>query len=117
MSNRTTIVLALVIIVLSIGLLNPFHWWMPSALEMLLVAVLALLGFAYAAFFWQERPRDEREEHLQRRAGRIAYLAGILVGITGIVAQSLQHALDAWLIATVTAMLLAKIAATLQQEK
>ncbi|USN53072.1 MAG: hypothetical protein H6760_02745 [Candidatus Nomurabacteria bacterium] len=117
MNTRATLILAIIIILLSLGLLNPFDWWMPSTLEMSFIVILALIGFAYAAFFWKERPRDEREEHVQRKAGRSAFLAGILIGITGIIVQGLQHALDAWLIATVAVMLLAKIIATLQQEK
>jgi uncharacterized membrane protein len=92
-----------------IFLVNPFHIWMPSAVELTLVMMLALFAIGFAAFIWRERPRDEREAQQSSRVGRASYLAGGLVLTIGIVYQSSVHQLDLWLVAALGTMVLLKL--------
>ena len=96
-------------IILLVLLLNPFDFWMPNTL--LIVMVLGLLvAFAiFASFIWRENIQDEREELHRSLAGRIAFLTGSGVLVLGIIVQCFQHILDIWLVITLVTMILAKI--------
>ncbi len=99
-----------VLIVLVLLLLNPFHFWMPTNVEMLLVAgALATFG-AVAVFVLRERAIDEREEAHRSSAGRTAFLAGAALLVLGIVVQSFNHAIDPWLVLALVAMIVVKLA-------
>ena len=99
------------VVVFFLGLVvNPFGFWMPSAMAMMLVAALVVAFALFAIFFWRERARDERE-HLHRLlAGRIAFLAGAGTLVIGIAVQTIRHTPDPWLAAALAAMILGKIA-------
>ena len=103
-------IVSLIIIALLVLLLNPFSFWMPNAL--LIVMVLALLvSFAiFVSFIWRENTQDEREEIHRSLAGRIAFLTGSGVLVLAIIVQCFQHNLDIWLVITLVSMILAKIA-------
>ncbi len=90
-------------------LLNPFKMGMSSSLHMALTILLALLAIAFIAFGWKELPADEREAHHRNKAGRIGYLAGTAILSAGIVFQSIEHAVDPWLIAGLGVMVLMKL--------
>ncbi len=105
--TQTTV--ALLLIVLLLFILNPFHFWMPPMLAtMILVAVLVLFAF-YASFVLSERAFDEREAVHRLQAGRSAYLLGSVVLMAGIIIQAFQHHLDGWLIGALVVMLVSKI--------
>lgn len=91
-------------------LLNPFDWWMPTAMAMTLTGVLVAVFAVFASFMWREKPRDEREGLHRLLAGRWAFLAGSGVLVLGIVAGEFAHDLDPWLPLALGAMILAKIA-------
>ena len=108
-SHTQEIITAIVLVALAISLLNPFHFWMPG---MMLVAVLALalVVFAFfASFILKERSFDEREESHRTLAGRVAFLVGSGVTILGITVGALQDHVDPWLVAILSAMVIAKI--------
>ena len=103
------IIVSLVLIVLLILCLNPFEFWMPPGLLMMLVLGLVVVFALFASFIWRENSKDEREGLHKMMAGRIAFLAGTAVLVTAIIVQSLRHELDFWLVLTLGTMILAKI--------
>jgi uncharacterized membrane protein len=102
-------VVAAAIVIALLLLINPFHMFMPSALVLLLVMLLAAMVIAFALFVWREQPRDERDEVHALRASRVSYVLGAGVLLTAIVAESLMHHLDPWLPAALGAMVLGKL--------
>jgi O-antigen/teichoic acid export membrane protein len=76
----TEIILSVVFIVLLLFCIDPFHLWMPTAIETAALVGLALAGVVYAGLIFRQRPRDERESlHLMRSTQ-----AGFLVGVVGL---------------------------------
>ena len=97
------------LILLFILFLNPLMIWMPSSMEMLVVA-LTLVAFAvFASFLWREQGGDEREREHRSLAGRVAFLSGAIVITVGITYQSFYHTIDPWLISTLIVMVLSKL--------
>ena len=103
------IIVSGVLISLLILFLNPFEFWMPPILLMMMVLGLVVVFCLFASFIWRENSKDEREGLHKMMAGRIAFLVGTAVLVMGIVVQSLNHQLDFWLVLTLGAMILAKI--------
>lgn len=103
------IFVSLVFVVLLILFLNPFNFWMPNELLMMMIIGLAVVFAVYAGFIWRENAKDERETLHRMLAGRMAYLVGTGILVLGIIVQSFRHELDSWLIFTLGSMILAKI--------
>lgn len=103
------ILISFILIILLVLFLNPFDFWMPNALLMMMVVGLTSVFVIFASFVWKENSRDEREGFHRMIAGRFAFLAGAAVLIIGIIVQSFGHNLDFWLVLTLGAMILAKI--------
>jgi hypothetical protein len=82
---------------------------MPSNLSMMLILSFVVVFAMFAALLFKENARDERETLHRFIAARSAYFTGTCVLVLGIVVQSLDHAIDIWLIITLTLMILAKI--------
>jgi len=103
------IIVSGVLIILLILFLNPFGFWMPTAMLMMMVLGLALAFALFASFVWRENHKDEREGFHKMVAGRIAYLTGTALLTLGIIVQSFGHEIDSWLVLVLGAMILAKI--------
>lgn len=103
------IIVSLILIVLLILFLNPFGFWMPTILLMMMVLGLAVVFSVFASFIWRENARDEREGLHKMMAGRFAFLAGTATLVIAIIVQSFRHELDFWLVLTLGVMILAKI--------
>lgn len=99
------------LIALLVLLLNPFHFWMPTSMQMILVGAALAAFCAVAVFVLRERALDEREEAHRSFAGRSAFLVGSAFLLLGIVAQSFNHAVDPWLLGALVAMIFAKLIA------
>ena len=95
--------------VLLLLFLNPFEFWMPPLLLMMMVLGLVVAFSVFASFIWRETAQDEREALHRFMADRIAYLAGAGGLVIGIIIQSLQHSLDGWLVGILGIMIFAKI--------
>lgn len=100
---------SLVLIVLLVLFLNPFGFWMPSALLIMMIAGLLVVFALFASFIWREIVQDEREALHRLMAGRIAYLMGAGGLVLGVIVQSLQHNLDPWLVGILGITIFAKI--------
>jgi len=103
------IIMALVLVLLAVFLLNPFGWWMPSTLVLMVVLGMAVVFALFAGFVWHEEVRDEREALLRQIAGRIGFVAGMGIATLGIVIQAFVHAVDPWLVGVLAGMVIAKI--------
>lgn len=104
------LVVGLVLVVLLILLINPFPMYMPSGLEMGLLAGAVVAFAVFGALVWREKVADEREAAHRALAGRIGFLVGALVLTIGVLLQSLAHSLDPWLVLGLGAMILGKLA-------
>lgn len=101
--------ISIILIVLAVVLLNPFHMWMP---DMMLTAILilTLVAFAlFAVFIVREKATDERELTHRMLAGRVAFLTGASILTLGIVVEATSHAVDPWLVITLVGMVISKI--------
>lgn len=105
---KSELLLSGILIFLLLLFLDPFGFMAPDFV-MMLVFILLIVFAVFAAMFWKEKPRDEREQMLRSLAGRYAFLAGSSVLVCGIVVQEFQHALDPWLIYALIAMIAGKI--------
>ena len=105
------IVFGTILIIFGILLINPFMFWMPTTMLMMAVAAFALIFFFFAGFVWKESSRDEREALHKFVAGRTAFLAGVGTLTLGIIIESFAHAIDPWLVAALTVMVVAKLIA------
>ncbi len=100
---------SILLIVLLIGYINPFHFWMSDMVQMTLLG----LGVACFAFFvmltWKEVIQDEREQLHRFVAARLASIVVGVVLLLGTFIQSIHHTLDPWLPVALAAMVFAKI--------
>ena len=113
--GETTI--SVVLVVLLIALVNPFHFWMPDMLHMMMLAAALIVFAVFAAFILRERSTDEREGVHKMLAGRIAFLVGAAALIVGIVYQSYIDQLDNWLVVVLVVMIVSKIGAHLWSDR
>ncbi len=108
-NNFLEIASALGLIVFAVAVLNPTHAGMADMTLMALqVGVLAAFCLL-AVFVVRESAADEREAMHRSFAGRVAFLAGSAVLVTGIIAEGMQHAVDPWLILALVVMIVGKI--------
>lgn len=108
---------AVVLSVAAFFLVNPMHIWMPNNVHMLTLAIVVAISGVFAALILAEGRGDEREESHQAFAGRAAFFVGALVLSLGITAQTFAHALDAWLVYALVAMVVAKVVARIFAER
>ena len=100
--------LSAILAVLAVLLVNPFHFWMPSMLHMVILgSAIGVFGLL-AVFVLAENQGDERDNEHRGFAGRVAFLAGGAILLIGIVLQTLAHALDPWLVVALLTMVAAK---------
>lgn len=104
------LVVSLLLLVLVLLLVNPLPFFMPDPMLKALIAGLVVAFGLYASFILGEQAHDEREQLHRMFAGRIAFLAGASVLVVGIVVQALRHDVDRWLVLTLAAMILGKLA-------
>lgn len=116
-NNLKESVIVFVLVILLLFLVNPFDLFMPTMMQMLMVAVAGVLFLFFAGFFWKEKAVDEREELHRFLAARFAYLVGAGILMTAILVQSFAHNLDVWVVGALIAMLLAKVFGRLYAER
>lgn len=111
MTRNTYVELCIAAILLGLALLflNPFEFWMPGMLPMLVLGLLIAVFGTFAAFVLREHAGDEREDAHRMRAGRVAFLAGSAVLIAGIATQGLTGSIDPWLVLALSTMVILKL--------
>jgi len=89
--------------------LDPFHWFMPTESQMVLLALFSALFALYAGAIFREAARDERESQHLYRASRWGYLVGVIALSVVIVVQDVLHQLDPWLLLILAVMVVTKL--------
>ncbi len=107
----TESVISFVLLILLVFLMNPFDFWMPSEFHMMIIVLVAFVFILFAILISKEKTRDEREELHRYIAGRISYLVGSTILVTGVVIQSLKNTLDPFLVISLFFMILGKMIA------
>lgn len=116
-TNYTSeIIISIILILLTVLLLNPFKFWMPTSVHMIMLVAIAILFILFAGFIWKEKSADEREQIHKSVAGRWAYLIGTAILVIGIIAQTIQHVLDPWLVIALVVMVLTKLGSYIYTE-
>ena len=108
-NNIKEIIITVCLIVITILLLNPLHFWMPNMMVMLMLALALLLFCVFAVFILREKIFDERDDIHRTLAGRNAFLIGATVLMLGILLQGYFHSIDPWLVIALIAMIIVKI--------
>lgn len=109
MKNITNITLPIILIIALILLANPTMFWMPTPLHMVILVVFILTFALFGTFLWQEKAADERENLHRFIIGRYAFLSITTTLVIGIIIQTLNHALDIWLVFALVVGILAKV--------
>jgi len=112
-SNIIQILVATATVVSLLLLSDPFMYWMPARIEMLVLVGVTVLLCVWFGFALKERATDEREVLHRMHAGRAAYLSGIAVLTVALLVQGLAHAIDPWIASALGAMVVAKLASHL----
>jgi len=106
---KTEVSISLILIVLTVLLLNPFHFWMPNMLHMIMLALTLVIFALFAIFILREKVQDERETLHRMLSGRVAFLTGSALLTIAIIVQSIQDIVDVWLVIVLVAMVLSKL--------
>jgi len=106
---KIDIAISLVLVILSVLLLNPFHFWMPNMIHMVMLALTLVIFALFAIFILREKVEDERDLAHRMLSGRVAFLTGSALLTIGIVIQSLHDSVDIWLVIVLVAMVLSKL--------
>jgi magnesium-transporting ATPase (P-type) len=108
-NNFKETLLTVILIVIAILLLNPFHFWMPNMLVICMLAFALVIFGIFASFILREKSVDERDDQHKSLAGRNAFLVGSGILMLGIVVQGYTHTVDAWLVLALIGMVITKI--------
>lgn len=116
-NNFKETLLTVILIVIAILLLNPFHFWMPNMMVIFMLAFALVIFGIFASFVLREKSVDERDDQHKSLAGRNAFLVGSGILMLGIVVQGYTHTVDAWLVLALIGMVITKIATRYWSDK
>lgn len=114
---RKELIVSGVLVLLLVLILNPFHFWMPDMMHMVVLAVTVAVFGIFASFILRERMGDERDYIHRMFSGRVAFLSGATVLILGIIIEAISDNIDPWLVSTLVVMVLGKVFALLYSEQ
>lgn len=109
MKALTESLLALAVLAVLFLKMDPFHWFMPTEAQMILLCFFAAAFALYAGVVFREQARDERESNHLYRASRWGYLVGVVTLSVVIVVQDVLHQLDPWMLVVLGAMVVTKL--------
>jgi hypothetical protein len=101
--------LAVAVLVIIFFEIDPFHWFMPTEAQMILLCAFAAALALYAGVVFREQAKDERESNHLYRASRWGYLVGVVAISVLIVVQGVLHHLDPWLLVVLGTMVITKL--------
>ena len=108
-NSKIEIAISFVLVILTVLLLNPFHFWMPNMIHMMVFALTLVMFALFATFILREKVQDERDAVHRMLSGRVASLVGSTFLVIGIIIQSLRDTLDVWLVVVLVTMVLSKL--------
>lgn len=109
MKSPNEILLAIGLLVILFLKLDPFHWFMPTATQMLLLCLFAAVFALYSGAIFREKAKDERESLHLYRANRMGYLVGVVSLSVIIVIQDILHTLDPYMLLVLALMIVVKL--------
>jgi hypothetical protein len=109
MKTLSESLVALAVLVALFLKIDPFHWLMPTELQMVVLCLFAAALALYAGAVFREKAKDERESSHLYRASRWGYLVGLISLSALVVVRDIQHKLDPWLLGILGVMVLIKI--------
>lgn len=109
MKALTESLLAAAVVVVLFLKVDPFHWLMPTEIQMILLCCFAAALALYAGVVFREQAQDERESAHLYRASRWGYLVGVVALSVVIVVQDVLHQLDPWLMGILGLMVVTKL--------
>ena len=110
-------IVAVVLVILLLFILNPYHFWMPDMAHITMLAALLAVFALYASYVLREVAVDERDVLHRMFASRASYLAGSSLLILGILYGAIKDALDIWLIVVLVIMILTKLVARFYSDR
>lgn len=111
------IIITICLVLVTILLLNPFHFWMPNMMVMIVLALTLVLFGIFASFILREKIFDERDAVHSSLAGRNAFLVGSATLTLAIIIEEWNGRLDPWLVIVFIIMLLTKIVTRIWTDK
>ncbi len=99
------------LLIASFFLIDPLDIAMPDNVHMAMLAGVVVIAGVFTALVLSEGGGDERDEAHRAFAGRAAFFVGTLILLLGIIIQTLQHALDPWLVYVLVGMTIGKVGA------
>ncbi len=115
--NIKEIIISLILVILTVLILNPFHFWMPDIIVACMLLIVLVSFGIFASFVLKEKAFDERDDMNRSLAGRNAFLVGSAILILGIVMQGYSHSVDSWLVISLVVMIIVKIISRIWSEK
>ena len=109
MKALTESLVALSVLLVLFLKMDPFHWFMPTEMQMILLCVFAAAFALYAGVVFREQAQDEREQDHLYRASRWGYLVGVVTLSIIIVVQDVLHQLDPWMLLVLGLMVVTKL--------
>jgi cobalamin synthase len=109
MKKHKEIIIALLLCIILFFKIDPFHWLMPTEVQMIILCLFFVAFALYTGIIFREKPHDERENYHLYKASRYGYLAGIISLSIVIIIQDLRHKLDASLVLVLVIMILVKL--------
>ncbi len=107
---KTEIIFAAVLVFLISWLVDPLNWFMPEFLQKPHLLIITVVFIFFASLIWKEHPKDEREEMIRLKIGRLSFLVGTASLIIGIfVERWTTGVVNLWLVLSLAMMLMAKI--------
>jgi len=107
--NRKQTTIGVILILLLLGLLDPFRIFMPTMFQMTLLVFFGVVCAVFLGLAWQEQARDEREDRNRMFAARWAFFGGVVILSIGLIIQGFQHRIDPWLVFALMAMMITKV--------
>ena len=116
-NNIQETIVTVCLTIIAILLLNPFHFWMPDMMVMVMLAFALVVFSIFASFILREKIFDERDSMHRTLAGRNAFLAGSSMLMLGIIIQGYSHKVDALLVIALIFMIIVKIGTRIWSDK
>lgn len=113
LDSYSEIIISVLLLVSLFFFVDPLMTVMERETSVMASYGLIFLVILFIGVLWREKPRDEREEIHREKAGRLAYLSGVLVLSLGIAYQATYSYPDKLLIVTLGIMVLVKLAGLL----
>jgi hypothetical protein len=110
MKNLSEILVAIAMLVVMFCKIDPWHWFMPTETQMVLLCLLVAGVSIWVGLIFREKARDERESLHLYRASRAGYLVGVAALSGLVVIQDLLHRLDPLLLVVLALMIITKLA-------